>query len=41
MSGETVRKLNLDNKELDTKILQMVVGANGTSLGGSGKLTVK
>ena len=33
MSGETFRKLNLNNKDLDTKILPTVVGANGTSLG--------
>ena len=33
MSGETFRKLNLDSKDLDTKTLPTVVGANGTSLG--------
>ena len=33
MSGETFRKLNLNNKDLDTKNLPTVVGANGTSLG--------
>ena len=41
MSGETFRKLNLENKNLDTKILPTVVGANGTSLGAIAKLTVK
>ena len=41
MSGETFKKLNLDNKDLDTKNLPMVVGANGTSLSVIGKLTVK
>ena len=38
MSGETFRKLNLDNKDLDTKNLPTVVGANGTSLGAIGKI---
>ena len=38
MSGETFRKLNLDNKDLNTKNLPMVVGANGTSLGTIGKI---
>ena len=38
MSGETFRKLNLDNKNLDTKNLPTVVGANGTSLGAIGKI---
>ena len=33
MSGETFRKLNLDNRDLDIKNLPMVVGENGTSLG--------
>ena len=33
MSGETFRKLNLNNRDLDTKNLPTVVGANGTSLG--------
>ena len=33
MSGETFRKLNLNNKDLDTKNLPTVVGANGTTLG--------
>ena len=33
MSGETFRKLKLDNKDLDTKNLPAVVGANGMSLG--------
>ena len=33
MSGETFRKLNLESKNLDTKNLPTVVGANGTSLG--------
>ena len=33
MSGETFRKLKLDNKDLDTKNLPTVVAANGTSLG--------
>ena len=32
MSGETFRKLKLDNRDLDTKSLPTVVGANGTSL---------
>ena len=39
MSGETFRKLNLDNKDLDTKNLPTVVGANGTSLGAIGKIS--
>ena len=38
MSGETFRKLNLDSKDLDTKYLPTVVGANGTSLGAIGKI---
>ena len=38
MSGETFRKLKLDNKDLDTKNLPTVVGANGTSLGAIGKI---
>ena len=38
MSGETFRKLNLDSKDLDTKNLPTVVGANGTSLGAVGKI---
>ena len=38
MSGETFRKLNLDNKNLDTKNLPTVVGANGTSLGAIRKI---
>ena len=38
MSGETFRNLKLDNKDLDTKNLPMVVGANGTSLGAIGRI---
>ena len=38
MSGETFRKLNLNNKNLDTKNLPTVVGANDTSLGAIGKI---
>ena len=38
MSGETFRKLNLDSKNLDTRNLPTVVGANGTSLGFKNKL---
>ena len=38
MLGETFRKLNLDNKNLDTKNLPTVVGANGTSLGAISKI---
>ena len=38
MSGETFRKLNLNNKNLDTKNIPTVVGANGTSLGAIGKI---
>ena len=38
MSGKTFRKLNLNNKDLDTKNLSTVVGANGTSLGAIGKI---
>ena len=38
MSGETFRKLNLDNKNLDTKNLPTVVGANSTSLGAIGRI---
>ena len=38
MSGETFRKLNLDSKDLDTKNLPTVVGANGTSLGAIGRI---
>ena len=38
MSGETFRKLNLETKNLDTKNLPMVVGANDTSLGAIGKI---
>ena len=38
MSGETFRKLNLNNKNLDTKNLPTVVGANGTSLGAIRKI---
>ena len=37
MSGETFRKLNLNNKDLDTKNLPTVVGANGTSLRAIGR----
>ena len=38
MSGETLRKLNLNNKYLDTKNLPTVVVANGTSLGAIGRI---
>ena len=38
MSGETFRKLKLDNKDLDTKNLPTVVEANGTSLGAIGRI---
>ena len=38
MPGETFRKLKLDSKDLDTKNLPTVVGANGTSLGAIGKI---
>ena len=38
MSGETFRKLKLDSKDLDTKHLLTIVGANGTSLGAIGKI---
>ena len=38
MSGETFRKLNLNNKDLDTKNLPTVVGANSTSLGAIGRI---
>ena len=38
MSGETFRKLNLEHKDLDTKNLPTVVGANGTSLGARAKI---
>ena len=38
MSGETFRKLNLNNKDLDTKNLPTVVGANGTSLRAIGRI---
>ena len=38
MSGETFRKLKLDSKDLDTKNLPTVVGANGTSLGAIRKI---
>ena len=38
MSGETFRKLKLDNKDLDTKNLPTVVGANGTRLGAIGRI---
>ena len=38
MSGETFRKLNLESKNLDTKNLPTVVGANGTSLGAIGRI---
>ena len=38
MSGETFRKLNLESKNLDTKNLPTVVGANGTSLGAIRKI---
>ena len=38
MSGETFRKLNLGNKDLDTKNLPTVVGANGSSIGAIRKI---
>ena len=38
MSGETFRKLNLDSRNLDTKNLPKVVGANGTRLGAIGRI---
>ena len=38
MSGETFRKLNLNNKDPDTKNLPTVVGVNGTSLGAIGRI---
>ena len=38
MSGETFRKLNVNNKDLDIKNLPTVVGANGTSLGAIGRI---
>ena len=39
MSMETFRILNLNNKELDTKNIPVVVGANGTSLGAVCQIT--
>ena len=41
MSGETFRKLKLDNEDLETKNLPTVVGANGTSLGAIRKINCK
>ena len=38
MSGEIFRKLKLDNKDLGTKNLPTVMGANGMSLGVIGKI---
>ena len=38
MSGKIFRKLNLESKNIDTKNLPTVVGANGTSLGAIGKI---
>ena len=38
MSRETFQKLNLDSKDLDTKNLPTVVGANDTSLGAVSKI---
>ena len=38
MSGQTFRNLKLNNKDLDTKNLPTVVGANGTSLGAIRKI---
>ena len=38
MSRETFRKLNLNNKDLDSKNLPTVVGANGTTLGAMSKI---
>ena len=38
MSGDTFRKLKLDNKDLDIKNLPTVVGVNGTSLGAIGRI---
>ena len=38
MSGGIFRKLNLNNKDLDTKNLPTVVGANSTSLGAISKI---
>ena len=38
MSGEIFRKLKLYNKDPDTKNLPTVVGANGTSLGATGRI---
>ena len=37
MSADTFKILKLDDKELDTKNIPRVVGANGTSLGAMGK----
>ena len=41
MLGETFQKLKLDSKDLDTKNLPTVVGANGTSLEAIGKINCK
>ena len=41
MSGETFRKLNLNNKDLGTKNLPTVVCANSTSLGAISKINCK
>ena len=39
MSADTFKILKLDDKELDTKNIPNVVGANGTSLGAIGKIS--
>ena len=39
MSMETFKILNLNDKELNTKNIPVVVGANGTSLGAVGQIT--
>ena len=38
MSGKTLRNLKLDSKDLDTKNLPTVVGANGPRLGAIDKI---
>ena len=41
MLGELFRKLNLNNKDLDSKNLPTVVGANSTNLGAIGRINCK
>ena len=39
MSTDTFKLLKLNNRDLDTRNIPVIVGANGTSLGAIGQIT--